>query len=141
MALKDCENCLVYGTDNRPLAKARVEMTDENHIWLFFHYSKLRSIRIKTYVDFYDGQYGVVRSHCELVIQKKHSSQSDEGAMDRFLLHFKCAGYIPKAEGSAGEGESGYGVYYAKRYIFFWNHRQYQRWRIVPGYSPGIKEK
>ncbi|MCI8950171.1 MAG: PilZ domain-containing protein [Lachnospiraceae bacterium] len=79
MALKDCENCLVYGTDNRPLAKARVEMIDEKHVWLFFQYSKLRSIRIKTFVDFYDGQYGVVRSHCELVIQKSsHPNRNKE---------------------------------------------------------------
>ena len=61
MTLRDCESCLVYGTDNRPLAKARVELTERNQILLYFRYEKLRSIRIKTYIDFYDGQYGVVR--------------------------------------------------------------------------------
>ncbi len=70
MTLRDCESCLVYGTDNRPLAKARVEVTERNQILLYFRYEKLRSIRIKTYIDFYDGQYGVVRCFCEMVIQK-----------------------------------------------------------------------
>ncbi len=74
MVLRDCENCLVYGTDNRPLAKARVELSGEERIRLFFRYSKLRSIRVKTYTDFYDGQQGVVRCQCELVIQKNHES-------------------------------------------------------------------
>ena len=52
MTLRDCESCLVYGTDNRPLAKARVELTERNQILLYFRYEKLRSIRIKTYIDF-----------------------------------------------------------------------------------------
>ena len=25
MKLRDCESCLVYGTDNKPLSRARVE--------------------------------------------------------------------------------------------------------------------
>lgn len=69
MVLKDCDSCLVYGTDNRPLAKARVEIMDEDRILLFFQFSKLRSIRIKTFVDFHDRQHGVVRCHCDLIIQ------------------------------------------------------------------------
>ena len=69
MVLKDCDSCLVYGTDNRPLAKARVEIMDDDRILLFFQFSKLRSIRIKTFVDFHDRQYGVVRCHCDLIIQ------------------------------------------------------------------------
>lgn len=70
MILKDCDNCLVYGTDNRPLAKARVELEGEDNIRLYFRYSKLKSIRIKTFIDFYDGQSGIVRCQCELVIKK-----------------------------------------------------------------------
>lgn len=69
MVLKDCDNCLVYGTDNRPLAKARVDMIDDDRVLLFFQYSKLRSIRVRAFVDFYDRQHGVVRCHCDLIIQ------------------------------------------------------------------------
>ena len=32
MVLKDCEQCLVYGTDNRPLAKARAEVMDDDRV-------------------------------------------------------------------------------------------------------------
>lgn len=74
MILKDCENCLVYGTDNRPLAKARVELYGDESIRLFFRYSKLKSIRVRTFVDFYDSQHGVVRCQCELVIQRNNQS-------------------------------------------------------------------
>lgn len=70
MVLKDCDNCLVYGTDNHPLAKARVEVTKTGKSELYFRSTKLRSVRFKTYVDFYDGQQGVVRCQCELVIKK-----------------------------------------------------------------------
>lgn len=72
MRLKDCDSCLVYGTDNRPLAKARVEMGDGSGqgIKLFFTTFKLRSIRLKTIVDLYDRSQGVLRSRCELVIQR-----------------------------------------------------------------------
>lgn len=68
--LKDCEDCLVYGTDNRPLAKARVEVLDEKRVMLYFHNDKLRSVRIRVFVDFYDRQLGVVRCYCEMNIQK-----------------------------------------------------------------------
>lgn len=79
MVLKDCESCLVYGTDNRPLAKARVEIMDDDRIQLFFHYAKLRSIRIRAFVDFYDRQQGVVRCHCDLIIQNNvHASRITE---------------------------------------------------------------
>ena len=62
MKLRDCNSCLVYGTDNRPLANARVEMKKEGGIMLFFQTQKLRSVRVKTVVDFYDQVQGVVRS-------------------------------------------------------------------------------
>ncbi len=69
MKFRDCKSCLVYGTDNRPLANARVERTKDGGIMLFFQTQKLRSIRVKTVVDFYDQVQGVIRSRCELVIQ------------------------------------------------------------------------
>lgn len=79
MVLKDCESCLVYGTDNRPLAKARVEVIDDDRIQLFFQYAKLRSIRIKTFVDFYDRQMGVVRCYSDLLIQNNvHANRMTE---------------------------------------------------------------
>lgn len=74
MILKDCESCLVYGTDNRPLAKARVEVLDDDRILLFFRYSKLRGVRIRTFVDFHDRQQGVVRCYCDLIIQQNSRS-------------------------------------------------------------------
>ena len=61
MVLKDCEQCLVYGTDNRPLAKARAEVMDDDRVLLYFKYTKLRSIRVRACVDFYDSTLGVVR--------------------------------------------------------------------------------
>ena len=70
MKLKDCDSCLVYGTDNKPLSKARVEMDNIRGIRIFFQTPKLRSVRIKTIVDFYDRSNGVVRSRCELVVQR-----------------------------------------------------------------------
>lgn len=70
MKLKDCERCLVYGTDNRPLSRARVEVSNEGEILLFFATNKLRSVRFKTFVDLYDGSQGVVRCRCEVVIQR-----------------------------------------------------------------------
>ena len=70
MRLKDCDGCLVYGTDNRPLSRARVETDAEGRIRMYFRNPKLRSVRFKTIVDFYDRSQGVVRSRCELVIQR-----------------------------------------------------------------------
>ena len=68
MRLRDCDNCLVYGTDNRPLSRARVENRNEEEIRLFFRNPKLRSVRFRTMIDFYDRSQGVIRSRCELVI-------------------------------------------------------------------------
>lgn len=70
MKLKSCNNCLVYGTDNKPLSRARVLNSNNDKIVLFFSNPKLRSVRFKTVVDFYDDQQGLIRCYCELVIQK-----------------------------------------------------------------------
>ncbi len=74
MTLKDCENCLVYGSDKRPLARARVVQLGDDEIQLFFSSYKLRNARLRTIVDFYDGQQGLVRSLCELVLKKNQSA-------------------------------------------------------------------
>ena len=68
--LKSCENCLVYGTDNRPLSRARVVVDPDDTIQLFFSNYKLRAVRFKTVVDFYDKQKGLVRTYCELVLRR-----------------------------------------------------------------------
>ena len=73
MTLKDCDNCLVYGSDKRPLARARVVQLGVDEIQLFFSSYKLRIARRRTIVDFYDGQQGLVRSLCELVLKKNQS--------------------------------------------------------------------
>lgn len=69
MDMKNCTICLVYGTDSRPLSKARVEVLGEEQMLLFFANYKLRSIKIRTIVDFYDGGKGVVRCLCVLAIR------------------------------------------------------------------------
>ena len=70
MKLRDCDSCLVYGTDNRPLARARVAVTPNGGVQLFFGNFKLYSARFKTFVDFYDTQQGLIRCYCELVVQR-----------------------------------------------------------------------
>ena len=70
MKLRDCDACLVYGTDNKPLARARVEVGKDGQIRLYFSTYRLKSIRYQTYVDFYDTQQGLIRCYCELVIRK-----------------------------------------------------------------------
>ena len=40
--MKSCESCLVYGTDNRPLSRARVEISPDDTIRMFFSNYKLR---------------------------------------------------------------------------------------------------
>lgn len=88
MTLKDCDGCLVYGTDNRPLSRARVEISGEE-VHLYFNNSKLRSIRVKTIVDFYDRQQGVLRSFCELVIKRNSlpSRQNEPWMADCEILN------------------------------------------------------
>lgn len=78
MRVKDCDGCLVYGTDNRPLSKARVEVDERGNIKLFFTNSKLRSVKFRTIVDLYDKSQGIVRSRCELVIQRNTQLKSQE---------------------------------------------------------------
>ncbi|MCI8517549.1 MAG: PilZ domain-containing protein [Hungatella sp.] len=70
MRLRDCEGCLVYGTDNKPLSRARVETGSDDSIRLYFSNYKLRSVRFKAFVDFYDMQQGLIRCFCEVVIRK-----------------------------------------------------------------------
>ncbi|MEY8337078.1 PilZ domain-containing protein [Lachnospiraceae bacterium 62-35] len=70
MRLKNCESCMVYGTDNHPLSRARVELDGERESRLYFTNPKFRSIRVKTVVDFYDRRQGVIRCRCELVIKR-----------------------------------------------------------------------
>ena len=70
MKLRDCESCLVYGSDKKPLSRARVFEVSENVLRLFFTTPKLRSARLKTIVDFYDGQHGLVRCLCDMALKK-----------------------------------------------------------------------
>ncbi len=78
MKLRDCDTCLVYGTDNKPLSRARVENDKDETIRLYFRNSKLRSVRFQTYVDFYDIQQGLIRTWCELVIKKNTLNRFEE---------------------------------------------------------------
>ena len=78
MRIKDCDGCLVYGTDNRPLSKARVEINEQGKIMLYFTSSNLRSVKIRTIVDLYDKSQGIVRSRCNLMIQRNIQPKSME---------------------------------------------------------------
>lgn len=73
MRLKNCESCLVYGSDKKPLSRARVVEIRENAVRMFFMTPKLRSARLKTIVDFYDDQKGLVRCLCDLTLKKNPS--------------------------------------------------------------------
>ena len=75
MKLKDCDNCLVYGSDKKPLARARAVMVEENVFRLYFGNYKLRNAKLKTIVDFYDGQQGLVRCQCDMVVKQKDTFQ------------------------------------------------------------------
>lgn len=77
--MKSCESCLVYGTDNRPLSRARVEIAPDDTIQMFFSNYKLRAVRFKTVVDFYDKQKGLIRTYCELVLRRNsHATKITE---------------------------------------------------------------
>lgn len=78
MKFRDCETCLVYGTDNKPLSRARVKTDEKDKVTLYFNNPKLRSVRFKTRVDFYDTQQGIMRALCELVIRKNTNKDMAE---------------------------------------------------------------
>ncbi len=78
MKFRDCETCMVYGTDNKPLSRARVETDAKDRVTLYFNNYKLRSVRFKTFVDFYDMQQGLMRARCELVIRKNANKDMAE---------------------------------------------------------------
>ena len=70
MKLKSCENCLMYGSDKKPLARARVVEVEEDVLKLYFGIPQLRNARLKTIVDFYDPQQGRVRCLCDIDLKK-----------------------------------------------------------------------
>lgn len=65
--LKNCSGALVYGTNHKPLSKARVLDTGSS-IYLFFENRNLRQAYVKVYVDFYTPRRGVLRCFCDLHI-------------------------------------------------------------------------
>ena len=70
MRFKNCDSCLVYGSDRKPLCRARVSEVKEDVLKLYFNTPKLRNARLKTIVDFYDEQKGLVRCLCEVILKK-----------------------------------------------------------------------
>lgn len=70
MRLKDCDSCLVYGSDRKPLSRARVAEIRENVLQLYFRSPRLKAVRLKTIVDFYDGQQGLIRTLCDMTLKK-----------------------------------------------------------------------
>ena len=66
MKLKDCDNCLVYGSDKKPLARARAVMVEENVFRLYFGNYKLRNAKL-------------VRCQCDLVVKQKNAGQGLDG--------------------------------------------------------------
>lgn len=79
MKLKDCDNCLVYGSDRKPLVKARVLMLGDNVFQLHFGAYKLKNAKFRTIVDFYDGQQGLVRCQCDLVVKQRQAQLGLDG--------------------------------------------------------------
>lgn len=79
MKLKDCDNCLVYGSDRKPLVRARVVMVEENVFQLHFGTYKLKNAKFRTIVDFYDGQQGLVRCQCDLIVKQRRNLQGLDG--------------------------------------------------------------
>ena len=69
MRFKNCDSCLVYGSDRKPLCRARVSEVKEDVLKLYFNTPKLRNARLKTIVDFYDEQKGLVRCLCEVILK------------------------------------------------------------------------
>ena len=137
MKLRDCEGCLVYGTDNKPLSRARVESDKDETIRLYFSNYKLRSVRFQTFVDFYDMQQGLIRCYCELVIRKNvYENRVNEPWMaDCEVLEISG---VPAAERPSGAGTYFYGIFFGRRSVFYGYDQEYQRgWslcRNFPGY-------
>lgn len=69
MILRDCQRCRVFGTDKSPLADARVESVGTD-VWLYFKTYHLKDARVRTQVDFYDSQAGLISCLCELIIRR-----------------------------------------------------------------------
>lgn len=65
----NCESCLVYGTNNKPLSDARVIKTHSS-LTLILSNPKLREVTVTVPVDFRDYIKGIVRCMCKLHIRK-----------------------------------------------------------------------
>lgn len=78
MKFRDCESCLVYGTDNKPLSRARVEIDEKGKVSLYFNNTRLKNIRFQAYVDFYDMQQGLIRIWTDLSIRKNGNRDAAE---------------------------------------------------------------
>lgn len=69
MVLKDCSRGMVYTQKGARLTEARVVHT-KNSVLLYFADYKLQDARMKSRVDFYDGQAGLIVTVCESVIHR-----------------------------------------------------------------------
>ncbi len=70
MLTKACERCLVYGTDGKPLAEARVVKQDDKKILLYFREGHFKDARVVLPVDFFDAWKGRIRTYSELVFRR-----------------------------------------------------------------------
>ena len=66
---QNCKSCLVYGTNNLPLAEGRVISTG-NSLILILNNQKLRDANVSTIVEFRDSVKGVIRCICKLHIRR-----------------------------------------------------------------------
>lgn len=86
MKFRDCEYCMVYGTDNKPLSTARVEVDDKGSVSLYFNNAKLKNVRFKAFVDFYDTQQGLIRVWSDLAIRQNTNRTAEPWMADVQLL-------------------------------------------------------
>lgn len=65
--ISKCEKCLVYGTNDVPLSRARL-INGGDKIWMIFDNQNLKPVTVEVLVDFYGSQKGVIRYLCNITI-------------------------------------------------------------------------
>lgn len=69
MVLKDCSRCMVYTRKGQRLSEARV-VHSHGGVSLFFNNYQMKDARMKSRVDFYDDQAGLIVAVCESIIHR-----------------------------------------------------------------------
>lgn len=67
--LKYCEECVVYGTNNKPISTGRVISTNSS-ITIIFNNPNLKEANVSVIVEFHDSVKGVIRCLCKLQVRR-----------------------------------------------------------------------